>query len=538
MGGSTSHLTLEDLVANESLGLQVVVPGDLETRVRGAHTMEIDNPARWLEPGWLMLTTGLRFVGNSDSAVQVRLVEELKAAKVAGLAFGVDVHFPHVPPVLVEAAQEHQLPLLTVAAEVPFIQVESYVNRSLASAETYLVKRALWLQTDLLSALGSDQPLTTLVSRIGAIIKGMAIVYDEAGAVVTSTGAGPARLVWAEIQAREPRRQRFTVGRWHVATRPTVLGGMGYWIAIGSFRESVLDDLAEPILDSTQRLLAAIRGASALQATQARTEAAELLTRLRGVVEPSEIPSLWDRLAQFRFRRQAPLRAFVSARLPPASPDDGIDERLLDELAQEAQAHGLPIIFRPREADDVVGLVGLGADSAVLLEWAEGLAASHHVGVSEPFTDLGLARRSFRDARRASLVAQRRTNLRAPSGPRSEAGPRTTAGMVVRFEDVDLATWLMSSRSSQAINDKTRQQLGDLLDRPDLADTAVAYLATGLDIQRAASRLFLHPNSVRYRLRRIEEIVQAPITSPSVLANLYLAFHDRLADEDSSDPPE
>ncbi|EWT06419.1 regulatory protein [Intrasporangium chromatireducens Q5-1] len=536
MPGSTSHLTIEDLVANESLGLAVVVPGDLETRVRGAHTMEIDNPARWLEPGWLMLTTGLRFVGNSDPAVQVRLVEELRAARVAGLAFGVDVHFPQVPPMLVEAAQEHQLTLLTVAAEVPFLQVESFVNRSLASAETYLVKRALWLQTDLLSALGSDQPLTTLVSRIGAIIKGMAIVYDEAGAVVTSTGAGPARLVWAEIRAREPRRQRFTVGRWHVATRPTVLGGMGYWIAIGSFRESVLDDLAEPILDSAQRLLAAIRGASALQATQARTEAAELLTRLRGVVEPNEIPSLWDRLGQFRFRPQAPLRAFVSARLPHAGADSGINEGLLDELAQEAQSQGLPIIFRPREADDVVGLVGLGADSAALLEWAEGLAGPHHVGVSEPFTDLGLARRSFRDARRASLVAQRRTNQRAPFRTRSTAGPRTT-GMVVRFEDVDLATWLMSSRSSQAIHDKTQQQLGDLLDRPDLADTAVAYLATGLDIQRTALRLFLHPNSVRYRLRRIEEIVEAPITSPSVLANLYLAFHDRLADEDSRDEP-
>ncbi|MDN5789417.1 MAG: PucR family transcriptional regulator [Micrococcales bacterium] len=539
---STPELTLESLVENGTLGLTVLVPGDLTVRVRGAHTMEISQPNRWLESGWLLLTTGLRFLDNDDTASQVALVHQLKHAKAAGLAFGVGVNFEQVPQALVDAARGAGLTLLAVAADVPFAAVESYVNRSLVAAETYVAKRALWIQTDLLQSLSAQQPLTSLVNRIGHIIKGVAIVYDEAGTAVASTGSGPTRLIWAEIRAREARRQRFLVGRWHVATRPIVLEGMSYWIAIGSQQAHVLDDLAEPLLDSAQRLLGAIRAATALKATEARAEANELLTVLGAVVEPAEAPNLWERLAAFRFRMHAPLRAFVSTELTGRAKGGIAVPATLDQFVEDAQSNALPLIVRTRDAPEPAGWIGIATDSAVLHEWIDKLGEGHHVGVSEPFVDLTLGRRSFRDAHRASLVAQRRAALRSTLA-RRQTGTKATrlrsdlpvTGCVVRFEDVDLATWLLSSRSAEAIADKSRQQLGDLLDHSDLVDTAVAYLACGLDIQRTAARLYLHPNSVRYRLRRIEQIIDSPLSSPSALVNLYLAFHERLAAEGTED---
>lgn len=540
-------LTINDLVANEALSLKVVVAGNLATRVRGVHTMEIDQPSRWLEPGWLMLTTGLRFTGADDVRAQTELITELRGAKVAGLAFGVGVHFQLVPPALVEAAREADFTLLTVAAEVPFMQIESFVNRSLASAETYLVKRALWLQNDLLSALASAHPLTSLVNRVGHLIKGIAIVYDEDGNVITSTGPGPQRLIWDGIRAREPRRQRFVVGRWQVTSRPTVLGGLSYWIAIGSLREGVIDDLGGPILDSVQRLMGVIRSERAVHHAHTLTEAEELLTALRGALEPAELPRLWDRLTNFRFQPQTPVRAFVSVELPPSTPPEpttvaAMRERHRNHLAEEAQSNGLPVIFRPREPDAPEGLIGLAPDMPVLHEWIDQLGSTQHVGVSEPFTDLSQARRSFRDAARAALVAQRRALqrialARGSSATNDAPGSGPTHGTVVRFEDVDLATWLLSSRSAEAIEGKATQQLGELLRREDLADTAVAYLAANLNVHATATRLFMHPNSVRYRLRQIEEIVDGPLSAPSILANLYLAFHDRLAADAASEPP-
>jgi hypothetical protein len=59
----------------------------------------------------------------------------------------------------------------------------------------------------------------------------------------------------------------------------------------------------------------------------------------------------------------------------------------------------------------------------------------------------------------------------------------TTGRRVVQFEDVDLATWLLSGRDVDAIRAKTHQQLGALLDKADLVETVVTYVACGLDIR-------------------------------------------------------
>lgn len=117
------------------------------------------------------------------------------------------------------------------------------------------------------------------------------------------------------------------------------------------------------------------------------------------------------------------------------------------------------------------------------------------------------------------------------------AGSGPKSGTVARFEDVDLATWLLSSRSAEAIEAKTTQQLDELLSRGYLADTAVDYLASSLNIQATATRLLMHPNSVRHRPRQIEEIIDGPLSAPAILANLYLAFHDRLAVDAANEPP-
>ncbi|MDO5710655.1 MAG: helix-turn-helix domain-containing protein, partial [Micrococcales bacterium] len=503
--------------------------------------MEIERPNQWLEPGWLLLTTGLRFVGRDDAVGQAELIGELKDGHAAGLAFGVGVNFEQVPQALVSAATDVGLTLLTVAAEVPFAAVENYVNRSLAASEAYVAKRALWIQTELLQSLSAEQPLMALVNQIGRLIRGIAVIYDDAGAMIAATGAVPGHLIWEQIRCQVGRRQRFAVGRWQVAARPTAIAGMNYWIAIGSQQAHVLDNFADPLLDSVQRLLGAIQSTTAFQATEARAEVAELLTLLSGVIAPAEAPPLWERLAALRFPMHAPLRVFVSAKLADRTISLTTASEDLNQFVEDAQAHHLPLILKPRGATEAAGWVGIARDSTVFDSWSDKLGESQLVGVSEPFTDLTLGRRSFREARRALLVAQRSaaqrggawrhaSNQSQDMGTPPPPGPLVT-GCVVRFEDVDLATWLLSSRSAEAIADKSRQQLGDLLDRSDLVDTAVAYLACGLDIQRTAARLYLHPNSVRYRLRRIEQTIEAPLSAPSALANLYLAFHDRLAAE-------
>jgi DNA-binding PucR family transcriptional regulator len=60
-----------------------------------------------------------------------------------------------------------------------------------------------------------------------------------------------------------------------------------------------------------------------------------------------------------------------------------------------------------------------------------------------------------------------------------------------------------------------------------LLQTLEAYYAADLSVPRAARALRIHPNSLRYRLGRIEEIARLPLSSPRTVTVLYLALLDR-----------
>jgi DNA-binding PucR family transcriptional regulator len=61
-------------------------------------------------------------------------------------------------------------------------------------------------------------------------------------------------------------------------------------------------------------------------------------------------------------------------------------------------------------------------------------------------------------------------------------------------------------------------------DRAILLDTFGAWLDHGGSADEAARRLYVHPNTVRYRLRRLEERTGRTLSDPRHIAELSLAF--------------
>jgi DNA-binding PucR family transcriptional regulator len=57
-----------------------------------------------------------------------------------------------------------------------------------------------------------------------------------------------------------------------------------------------------------------------------------------------------------------------------------------------------------------------------------------------------------------------------------------------------------------------------------LLDTLRAYYACGASVAKTAERLFLHRNSVRYRLDRVRALLGADIDHPEVASALLAAF--------------
>lgn len=60
--------------------------------------------------------------------------------------------------------------------------------------------------------------------------------------------------------------------------------------------------------------------------------------------------------------------------------------------------------------------------------------------------------------------------------------------------------------------------------RSALVETLSAYFAEGASIEGAARRLFVHPNTVRYRLRQVSELTHLAPTEPRGALTLQIAL--------------
>lgn len=524
MGQNSTQLpnpmTLQQLISEPGLGLTVLELGDPSRQVRGAHTIEIEEPSRWLGPESLMLTTGLRFVGLPENAPgQAELVDELADANVVALLFGVGVHFSAVPRGLVAAARRRNFALISVNAETPFFTIEDFVNRAVLSSETYALKRTLRLHNDLLQTLSADDPVNAMITRLAALCKGTAVLYGKAGDVIAATGGGPLRLIWEEINAREDAPQIFNIGRWAIATRPFMLGAARFQIAIASRSEPLIGDLGPDILHATEQILAAVNGIRAVTTNQERAEASRLVSIIHDGLPSSRVRQTWDRLRAFNFQAGMPVRLVTSSASHSAKAASS--RRPSDVLFEKAHL-GIVVNDDGVSTGEDPTLTAVVADGDGVEELLSVLAGSHVVGVSGPFEDLTEGRRHAHDAAIAWQLAMRR----ARNG---------SADNVVWLDKINLATWLKANRDEGSLDARIEQEVSSFAHVTELNETVVTYLSCDQDVKETASRLFVHPNTVRYRIDRIEKLLGRSLSSASTVANLYLAFQDAVDAQRSLD---
>lgn len=181
----------------------------------------------------------------------------------------------------------------------------------------------------------------------------------------------------------------------------------------------------------------------------------------------------------------------------------------LPDIEHALRRHNLTSVWR-LDRDHQDGLVELrfGFGTTHL---ADALAelANARVGVSAPFHGLGEAPEARRQARLASSAA-------APA-----------SRDVVRFDEQPLAVLLAGAPDQATLLAGT--VLGPVLalpadDREVLLTTAHTWLAHDGSTSVAARELHLHRNTVRYRLRRLEDLTGRDLAKPLDAAEVFIAL--------------
>lgn len=383
------------------------------------------------------------------------------------------------------------------------------------AAELERLRTTVEITNSLLSAVSTTDPVKSLATRMSVLCHGTAIVYDFEGSVVASTGEAPAQLIWNEVAATNRRELSLEIGRWQVRTRRVALREGVHVIAIASRGAGVLDELGELLLDTSERLLAAVHGIQYGATQRDRRDNEQLLASLHDGVLPAREHRFWGRLAQFHFPAYAPLRAVELA------PVDGgsANEAQATQLIARARAEELPllIMIHRGDMDSPATIAALVPDSPSSELWLDQRSQQFLVGVSEPFAALTGIADAIRGAETALGIARQWAAA-------TEAPEQLGA---VRIDRIDLSTWLLSHVDARQLEARIARTL-EAIDSEQLRNTLVAFLSAEQNIARTAELLFVHPNTIRYRLSRIEEALGRPLASAFTISNLILALYPAL----------
>ncbi|MFD6653750.1 PucR family transcriptional regulator [Streptomyces parvus] len=528
-GPPTPPIPLAELLASKDLGLRRIA-GPAEAELLWVHTSEMADPYPYLLGGELLLSAGV-LLTDPDTYVG-RLVE----AGAAALGFGVRPVHETVPGALIEACDRQGLPLLEVPPETPFTAIARTVWRLMAEARHRELRRVTRAQQALATAAARPDPVPAVLHQLAAQLGGRAVLLTARGEEVHAAGRDPAEEVHAagrplapeaagaltrlaRVVARErpgsPASATDTHGDTHLSAY--ALGGAeGLVLALATRRRESGDHTVAGIAVVLLSLLAAPH-----QGADAAGRSAALVRMLLGA-DPAEVAPLLGATGPW---------TVIHARRTDGTPADALTAGAL------GASLGTALVDAGRGGGEAVRLLlpgGVREDEAARLlpdaeaerplPEAEGEPARRQPGMApqdeavrppadrvtpQPGWTLGASAPTpvtaldAADARAARALAHARA---------------TRAPLAVDTPVSGLAALVPPEQAAA----HARALLAPLT--APLADTLRCWLALHGNWDRTAVALGVHRNTVRQRIRRCGELLDADLDDMDVRAELWFAL--------------
>jgi purine catabolism regulator len=539
-------LTVGDLLADLDVRL-IAGEGALDLPVRWVHISELLDPTPWLSGGEVMLTTGMQL----DTAERQReFVGRLADHQLAALGFGTGFGHAKIPPAIIEAAQEREFPLFEVPYEVPFIAVTEAAFTQLVNEQYAVLRRALAAQERLERIVLSERGLDALAGALAALIGAAVLVFDPRGeplvqhAFRRSLEAEALAGLQTELRERSRRRDgrafmpALDEGGRALALPVAADGTPRTTASGGRVPEAWLVAIKDtgPLSDFDRLTLHQAVTIVALELLRSRV-AGDTERRLAGDVLAAVISGelagaeLLRRLEPFGLGEQ--IASIVVER-----PGNGRGSAVPTEMALAAAlrddaAPGLVAssgsltcaLVRDMDEEELFAMAGRVAER-VGAELGTGIA----VGIGRP-VPCGEARRSFHEARCALEALSLGLSASGEDGSHTN-GASATAVRIGTYKDLGSFQLLLSLQDDEALRLFCDSILGPI-ERSEghyggeLMRSLEAFIEENGQWERAARRLYCHRHTLRYRIRRVEELTGRNLGSARDRIEFWLALRGR-----------
>jgi purine catabolism regulator len=509
-GVALAALTVRDILAVPSLALRLVAGERSVGRpVRWVHLSELEDPTPWLKGGELLLTTG-GGIGRTP-AKQRAYIRRLTEAGLAALGFGLGFSYDKVPRALVATAEQAGFPLFEVPYPVPFIAITEAVFTRLLAEQYEALQRAVEAEHALTRAVMEGTGVEGIADSLARVVGGWALLLDLHGIPLAATSRAAqqrAQRVWGELQGSRPEGTGFSlalVDRGHTVWIQPVgaQGRVEAFLAVG--KPGTLSHVDRIVAGHALSLFAIELAKSRAVAEAERRFQGDFFGALvEGTLSPTEVSR---GLARFGFPRDARV---VVACLEGGPPGD-LAYAVEDYLSRAGAAYlispddaGVQLLLLEDPDRDLERLrVDIGGRLGTEVRLGVGAGAAPNE-----------VARSLREARYALQVC--RLEGRGSAG----FGDLGTYRLLLSMADPDALRAFADSLLSP-LDEYDREHGGEL--EPSLR----AFLKHNARWETAAAEMFIHRHTLRYRMRKVEELTGRDLSSSFDRMEFWLALRAR-----------
>ena len=494
-------VTVRELIGVPHLSLRLFAgSGGADREIRWAHASELPDPSEWLEPGALVMTTGLGL--PTEPEAQGAYVERLARANLGGLLIGEQaderIYAPELTSCLATTADEHSFPVLLMPYELPFADVARVVAEANHGEEHARIGQALRIYDTVRLVIGTAAG-RELISRLGVVANcELHVIHPATGRSVFADSpsslplpASALDLIAEKLSDRSvpgPAVVRIPCGPRHMVALAVPSSRPAALVAVGKTEDPpdlfVLRHVAAVAAMEVEKLKASREGG--------RRSGAELLADL---IDKRYDEDVAERLLA---ERGLPENPWVVAAFAVA--EAGVHSELHLRLEEGGVPH---LLSRRTEA------------FVALLPHAEGAIQTLVREVDSPVGLSGPVARAARvaEARREAVWALQ--------------GTRVTGARIVRYGEDGASPFL--PRNLDELRAVVRNILGPLLEYDaehgaPLVASLRTYLACNRSLKETSEVLHVHKQTVIYRMRRVEELTGRRLGRMEDIVDFWLAL--------------
>jgi purine catabolism regulator len=523
----------------------------LNNIIRFVNVMEVAKIAKWLKGGELLITTG--FPLKDDANIRRRIIYDLAEKGVAALGIKLGHYLEEIPADLVEYTSKVELPLIELDPDVPYSEIMIPLFEILLNEQLCRLKRSETIHNKVLEALLTGNGMASICETLADIENNPVFITDKVGNILANAVPG---LIKPQLNTswqngvleslKDSRIQLFSLNphRWHRVVLQ--LNGSAQDVIIIPIK--IHGDLSGNlvIIEWSGQLdefeLMSMEHASTIIALEFAKEKALLETecQIRGELLEDLISGHFKneeemirRASHIKFNLNSSLVVFV---IGLEGVENGraalgkTDEKQLQKIKTETfnlthsafkdYPNGAMLLCR---TDGITGLVRQSAKdekdilAKKLAEIAKKITVklpglNFSIGLGRAYSGIRNIKRSYEEA----VAAVRIGSLNRTAGP-------------IRFEALGPYRFLFQLKDSMDMKMYYDEYLGKIIaydqeNNSALLNTLICYFNHDCSLNRTAESLYIHKNSVIYRMKKIEEITGLSVNNADECFNLQLCL--------------